>query len=103
MACVRRALLVSTSPMSLRKANPTVCPQALFRHDRWSDRRVHRGRELLYRRSESFVDEPDGSATAAADLKAEADYIAAHVPGAISYMTEQNLSADTSPIFYYSR
>jgi len=49
-----------------------------------------------------LVDEPDGSATTAANLKAEADYIAAHVPGAISYMTEQNLSADTTPSFYYT-
>ena len=49
-----------------------------------------------------LADEPDGSATTAANLKAEADYIAAHVPGAISYMTEQNLSADTTPSFYYT-
>jgi hypothetical protein len=49
-----------------------------------------------------IADEPDGSATIAANLKAEADYIKANAPGAITYMTEQNLSSDTSPTFYYT-
>ncbi|WP_296715188.1 Ig-like domain-containing protein [Rhodoblastus sp.] len=49
-----------------------------------------------------LADEPDGSATIAANLKAEADYIKANAPGAVTYMTEQNLSGDTSPTFYYT-
>jgi hypothetical protein len=49
-----------------------------------------------------LADEPDASATTAANLKAEADYIKANVPGAISFITEQNLSSDTSPVYYYT-
>jgi hypothetical protein len=49
-----------------------------------------------------LVDEPNGDPTIAANLKAEAAYIHANLPGAITYMTEQNLSADTSPTFYYT-
>jgi hypothetical protein len=49
-----------------------------------------------------LADEPDGSAIIAANLKAEADYIKANAPGAITYITEQNLSSDTSPTFYYT-
>jgi hypothetical protein len=49
-----------------------------------------------------LTDDPDASATTAANLKAEADYIAAHVPGAISFMSEQNLSANTTPSYYYT-
>jgi hypothetical protein len=49
-----------------------------------------------------LVDEPNGDPTIAANLKAESAYIHANLPGAITYMTEQNLSADTSPTFYYT-
>jgi hypothetical protein len=49
-----------------------------------------------------LADEPNGDPTIAANLKAEAAYIHANLPGAITYMTEQNLSADTSPTFYYT-
>jgi hypothetical protein len=47
-------------------------------------------------------DEPDGSATTAANLMAEADYIAQNAPGAVSYMTEMNLSGELTPSFYYT-
>jgi hypothetical protein len=48
-----------------------------------------------------LVDEPDASAPTAANLMAEADYIHAHVPGAETFMMEQNLSSNTSQVFYY--
>ena len=38
----------------------------------------------------------------AANLKAESDWIHANVPGAKTFMVEQNMSADTSPTFIYS-
>src|SRR5580700_7349635 len=38
----------------------------------------------------------------AANLKAEADWIHANVPGAKTFMVEENMSADTSPTFIYS-
>ena len=49
-----------------------------------------------------LVDEPDGSATTAANLKAESDWIHANVPGAKTFMVEQNLSGNTTPVFYYT-
>ncbi|MCW2275181.1 hypothetical protein GJ654_14250 [Rhodoblastus acidophilus] len=49
-----------------------------------------------------MVDEPGASATTAANLKAEVAYIKANIPGAITYMTEQNLSSETNPSFYYT-
>lgn len=49
-----------------------------------------------------LVDEPNASATTAANLKAETDYIKANVPGAVTFMVEQNLGSETSPSFYYT-
>ncbi|MDI9847766.1 hypothetical protein QM467_06830 [Rhodoblastus sp. 17X3] len=49
-----------------------------------------------------LADEPNGDPTIAANLKAESDYIHANLPGAKTYMTEQNLSSNTSPTFYYT-
>ena len=49
-----------------------------------------------------LVDEPNADPTIAANLKAEAAYIHANLPGAITYMTEQNLSSETNPTFYYT-
>src|SRR5689334_11310340 len=46
-----------------------------------------------------LVDEPDPSVISAANLKAESDYIHAHVPGAKTYITLQNMGPDTSPVF----
>lgn len=49
-----------------------------------------------------LADEPAASPTIAANLKAEADYIKANVPGAVTFMVEQNLSSNTSPSYYYA-
>ena len=49
-----------------------------------------------------LADEPDASATTAANLKAEADYIHANLPGAETFMVEQNLSSNTTPSYYYT-
>ncbi len=48
-------------------------------------------------------DEPPGNAAIAANLKSEADYIKAHVPGAITFMVEQNLSSNVSPVYYFNK
>jgi hypothetical protein len=47
-----------------------------------------------------IADEP--GAGLAANLKAEADWIHANVPGAKTFIIEQNLSSDTSPVFAYT-
>ena len=49
-----------------------------------------------------LADEPGASPTTAANLMAEADYIHANLPGAKTFMVEQNLSSDTTPSFYYT-
>ncbi len=49
-----------------------------------------------------LADEPGASATIAANLKAEADYIHANLPGAKTFMVEQNLSSNTTPSYYYT-
>ena len=49
-----------------------------------------------------LADEPGASPTIAANLMAEADYIHANLPGAKTFMVEQNLSSNTSPIYYYT-
>ena len=47
-----------------------------------------------------IADEP--GAGLAANLKAEADWIHANVPGAKTFIIEQNMSSDTSPTFVYT-
>ena len=47
-----------------------------------------------------IADEP--GAGLGANLKAEADWIHANVPGAKTFIIEQNLSSDTSPVFAYT-
>ncbi len=49
-----------------------------------------------------LADEPGASATTAANLMAEADYIHANLPGAKTFMVEQNLSSNTTPNYYYT-
>jgi Bacterial Ig-like domain len=49
-----------------------------------------------------LADEPGASPTIAANLMAEADYIHANLPGAKTFMVEQNLSSNTSPTYYYT-
>lgn len=49
-----------------------------------------------------LADEPAANPTIAANLKAEADYIKANVPGAVSFMVEQNFGSNTSPSYYYT-
>jgi hypothetical protein len=49
-----------------------------------------------------MVDEPTASATIAANLKAEVAYIKSIMPQAVTFMVEQNLSATTTPSFYYT-
>jgi hypothetical protein len=47
-----------------------------------------------------IADEPGGGL--AANLKAESDWIHANVPGAKTFIIEQNLSSDTNPDFVYN-
>ena len=47
-----------------------------------------------------LADEPGGSATIAANLKAESDYIHANLPGVKTFMVEQNLGSNESPSYY---
>jgi hypothetical protein len=49
-----------------------------------------------------LVDEPNASASTAANLMAESEYIHVHLPGAVTFMTEQNLGAPLSPWYYYT-
>jgi Bacterial Ig-like domain len=49
-----------------------------------------------------IADEPDPSSAPAANLKAEADYIHATLPGVKTFMVEQNLSSNTSPVYAYT-
>lgn len=49
-----------------------------------------------------LADEPGGSATTAANLKAESDYIHATLPGVKTFMVEQNLGSEYSPSFFYT-
>jgi hypothetical protein len=49
-----------------------------------------------------LIDEPNAGAATAANLMAESDYIHAHLPGAVTFMTEQNLGAPLSPSYYYT-
>jgi hypothetical protein len=49
-----------------------------------------------------IADEPDPSSAPAANLKAEADYIHATLPGVKTFMVEQNLSGNTSPVYAYT-
>ena len=49
-----------------------------------------------------ITDEPDPTSTPAANLKAEADYIHATLPGVKTFMVEQNLSSNTSPVYAYT-
>ncbi|MBV9754772.1 MAG: hypothetical protein JO188_19795 [Hyphomicrobiales bacterium] len=47
-----------------------------------------------------LADEPGGSATIAANLKAESDYIHTNLPGVKTFMVEQNLGTNESPNYY---
>jgi Bacterial Ig-like domain len=49
-----------------------------------------------------IADEPDPTSTPAANLKAEADYIHATLPGVKTFMVEQNLGSNTSPVYAYT-
>ncbi len=49
-----------------------------------------------------LADEPAPSATTAGNLKAEADWIHAHDPGAKTFIVEENSSSNTTPQFYYT-
>ncbi len=49
-----------------------------------------------------LADEPDPSTTPAANLKAEADYIHATLPGVKTFMAEQNLGSNTAPVYAYT-
>ncbi len=49
-----------------------------------------------------LADEPAPSATTAANLKAESAWIHAHVPGAKTFIVEENSSSNTTPQFYYN-
>ena len=49
-----------------------------------------------------LADEPDPSTTPAANLKAEADYIHATLPGVKAFMVEQNLGSNTAPVYAYT-
>jgi hypothetical protein len=49
-----------------------------------------------------LADEPNRSATTAANLKAESDWIHANDPSAKTFMVEQNLSGNTTPQYYYT-
>lgn len=46
-----------------------------------------------------LMDEPDPAICEAANLKAEADWIHAHDPGAITFIVMQNMGATSSPTF----
>jgi hypothetical protein len=46
-----------------------------------------------------LVDEPDPSSCAAANLKAEADWIHAHDPGTVTFIVMQNMGATSDPTF----
>ena len=46
-----------------------------------------------------LADEPDPSSAPAANLKAEADYIHATLPGVKTFMVEQNLGTEYQPVF----
>jgi hypothetical protein len=49
-----------------------------------------------------LADEPDPSSAPAANLKAEADYIHATLPGVKTFMVEQNLGTEYQPVFSYT-
>src|SRR4029077_11883037 len=49
-----------------------------------------------------LADEPDPSSAPAANLKAEADYIHATLPGVKTFMVEQNLGSNTAPVYAYT-
>jgi Bacterial Ig-like domain len=49
-----------------------------------------------------LADEPDPSATTAANFKAESDWIHANDPGAKTFIIEENSSSDTTPQYYYT-
>lgn len=49
-----------------------------------------------------LMDEPDPSVVSAANLKAEADYIHAHLPGAKTFITLLNTGTDANPIFGFN-
>lgn len=46
-----------------------------------------------------LLDEPDPATCAPATLKAESAYIHEHIPGALTFILEQNLAASTSPSY----
>ncbi len=49
-----------------------------------------------------LMDEPDPSVVSAANLKAEADYIHAHIPGAKTFITLLNTGTDANPVFGFN-
>jgi hypothetical protein len=49
-----------------------------------------------------LADEPSPSATTAANLKAESDWIHANDPGAKTFIIEENSSGNLTPKFYYT-
>ena len=49
-----------------------------------------------------LADEPNPSATTAANLKAESDWIHAHDPGVKTFIVEENSSSNTTPQYYYT-
>ena len=49
-----------------------------------------------------LADEPDPTQVSAANLMAEADYIHANFPGAITYITLQNMGTPTSPVYNFN-
>jgi len=49
-----------------------------------------------------LADEPAPSATTAANLKAESDWIHAHDPGAKTFIVEENASDNLTPQYYYA-
>ena len=49
-----------------------------------------------------LADEPSASATTAANLKAESDWIHANDPGAKTFIVEENASGNLTPQYYYT-
>jgi hypothetical protein len=49
-----------------------------------------------------LADEPSPSATTAANLRAESDWIHAHFPGAKTFMVELNSSGNLTPKYFYT-
>jgi hypothetical protein len=48
-----------------------------------------------------LADEPDPTVVSAANLKAESDYIHAHLPGVKTFITLLNTGSDRAPVYSF--